>query len=245
MLKSGLALQGSNIEAVDGPIGEIKDLLFDDANWTVRYVVVDTGAWLPGRKVLLPPATLKEPDWVARKVPATLTRDQVRNSPDIDTDQPVSGRQAMALQGYFGLPYPYWTPRDTFGVPPPVTVTAMTDRREKTEGDPHLRSMTEVKNYYIEAVDGDLGHVEDFIVDYADWVVRYLVVDTKNWWPGKKVLLPPQWVDEVNWDDVKVRVELERELIRRGPTYNPQEPIDRDLEEKIYGYYGRRRYWER
>ena len=114
--------------------------------------------------------------------------------------------------------------------------------REETS-DVHLRSANKVTDYHIEAIDGDIGHVEDFIIDEETWEIRYMVVDTQNWWPGKQVLVAPQWIGRVSWSDSKVYVDLSRETIKNGPEYNP-DALDRKYEETLYDYYKRPKYWD-
>jgi hypothetical protein len=255
-------LEGFAIHATDGDIGHVDQGYFDDAHWTVRYLVVDTGHWLPGRKVLIAPAAIREADWKGRQLQVNLTRRQVENSPDIDTEKPVSRQQETEYAGYYGWPY-WWVgpgpagPLLYPGVAPPAP--EIVEAVETTEaaaaagledawpvvsgGDPHLRSTREVIGYHLQARDGAIGHVGDFILDDASWIIRYLVVDTGSWWPGKKVLLPPQWIEGVSWAESEVRVDLDRETIRRAPEWEPGTSITRDYEERLYGYYGRPGYW--
>lgn len=143
-----------------------------------------------------------------------LTRQQVKDSPDIATDQPISRQQEAEYFRYYGYPV-YWSGHGLWGVSmyptypgypgaaalPPGYVVPPTEtpQAEAERGDPHLRSTREVIGYHIQALDGEIGHVEDFIVDDANWAIRYMVVDTRNWWPGKKVLVSPQWIKAVSW----------------------------------------------
>jgi hypothetical protein len=130
----------------------------------------------------------------------------------------------------------------------PLLSEAALRRNERTEAkleesyDVHLRSANKVTGYHIEAIDGVIGHIEDFIVDEKTWEIRYMVVDTQNWWPGKKVLVPPQWNDRVSWDDSRVYLDLSRETIKNGPEYHP-ETLDRKYEETLYDHYKRPKYW--
>jgi hypothetical protein len=202
MLRTCKELLGYTIHA---DIGKVHDFFFDDESWTSRYVVVDTGTWLPGRLVLISPIALKQPDWKAKAFPVKLTKKQVESSPGIDSDKPVSRQKGVELHKHFGWPY-YWggvflaggmsTMAEAGELQPesPGASGAVATEEEPT-GDPHLRAMREVKDYHIQATDGEVGHLEDFIVDDQNWVIRYMVVDTRNWWPGKKVLVSPQWID--------------------------------------------------
>ena len=251
MLWNASSLIGYAISATDGEIGSVSDLLFDDENWTIRWLVVDTGTWLSGRKVLLPPSACGEPLAATRVLEVNVTREKVKGSPAIETDAPVSRMQESDVVGYYGwepywLAFPYAT---TAGMPNPVPPSAATASMEtdgpgaSKKGDPHLRSLNEVTGYYVHASDGDIGHVEDFLMDAETWTLRYLIVDTRNWWPGKKTLVSPQSFREVNWIDGTVSTGLTRERIRNAPEYDPAETVDRAYEERYHDYYGYPAYW--
>ena len=107
MLWDASALDGYAIEASDGRIGSVSDFLFEDTSWKVRWLVVDTGGWLSGRKVLLPLSALGKPDPSLRQFPVKLTMQQVKDSPDIDTDRPVSRQHETHIYGHYGW-NPYW-----------------------------------------------------------------------------------------------------------------------------------------
>lgn len=200
MLRSSKDLRGYTLHATDGDIGTVADFYFDDARWTVRYLVADTGGWLSGRQVLISPLALGAADWQERRLHTTLTREQVEHSPGSDTDQPVSRQHESELARYYRWPY-YWGAAEAWGgytYPYELmaaTAAAEADRQEppaeEEHGDPHLQSVREVTGYRIGARDGAIGHVEDFIVDDQSWAIRYLVVDTRDWLPGKRVLIAP------------------------------------------------------
>lgn len=243
------------LAAQDGAIGQIADIFFDDVSWTVRYVVVDTGTWLPGRKVLLSPSVLGEPDTNRLQFPVSLTRRQVKDSPEMDADLPVDRQHEEALHGYYGWT-PYWggSLAPMWGAPMvdplmPADIPAAAKEppgevpgEPATGGDPHLRSGRDIEGYHIAARDGSIGQVEDFLIGH-DWRVRYLVVDTGNWLPGRKVVVAPDWVEKINWAEREVAVGLDREQIRSSPEYNPNVHLDRGFEERLYDYYGRVPYW--
>lgn len=245
MLRSAKGLRDYHIQASDGNIGRVKDFLFDSDRWLVCYAVVDTSEWLPGRKVLLIPGVLGTPSTEGEVLPVDLTRAQVRHSPDIDTDKPVSRRNELDLFEYYGWS-PYWG-AGRGGFTTPVVRPGEPGQQEAagvaSPGNPYLRSMREVDGYAIEATDGNIGHVEDFIIDDEQWVVRYLVVHTRNWRPGKRVLVSPAWVDAITWHDRVVRAGLSRDEIKNSPPYDPNQPVNRQYEIRLYDYYGRPRYW--
>ena len=178
----------------------VKDFYFDDEAWVIRYLVVDTGAWLSGRKVLISPVAIGQPNWTDKLLPVSMTKERVKNSPDIDTQKPVSRHQESQYLEYYGYPY-YWIGPWVWGqgVYPSMMLpdfgSAVQDRqvpaehvlsdaqaRRRQDDDPHLRSCKEVMDYHIHATDGDIGHVQGLLIDDENWRVRYLVVDTSNWW---------------------------------------------------------------
>lgn len=244
MLRSLNDLIKYDIAAIDGKLGSVNDFYYDDLEWRLRYLVVDTGNWLPGRLVLISPVAIGQADWPARQLHVNLTQEQVKNSPGIETDQPVSRQKEARLADYYAWPY-YWGARIGGGA---AAAGALVDNKigtpESEQRDPRLRSVKEVTGYSIEAKDGPIGHVEDFIADDEDWIIRYMVVDTRNWLPGKKVLVAPWLIHAVRWDESRVYLELNRDLVEASPEYDPSTPINRELETAWYDYYGRPKYWE-
>jgi stress response protein YsnF len=244
MLRIVKELYGYNIQATDGDIGEVHDFYFDDQFWTIRYLVVDTSKWLSGRKVLISPVALGEPDWRKRVFPVSLTKEQVKNSPDIDTDKPLSRQHEENLREYYSWPF-YWDYEAIANVGP--MMSAQSEKKkiaaEKGREDPHLRSTKEVIDYCIHAVDGEVGTVEDFVVEDENWIIRYMVVDTRKWLPGKKVIVFREWIERVSWADSEVYVDLSREEIKNSPEFDPRQPVNREYEERLYDFYGRPKYW--
>ena len=249
MLRSAKQLAGYKIAAVDAMVGKVDDVYFDDRTWEVRYLVVDTGKWLPGRRVLLAPTVVADAEDDARAVAVGLTQEQIRNSPPSYADMPVSRQHEIELQQYFGWPA-YWGAETGLGVAPPPVIPPEHEpvagagagaALERPSGDPNLRSLKEVAGYAIEAVDGAIGHVEDLIVDDEDWVIRYLLVDTKNWWPGGHVIVASDWVKRISWIDHAVYVDLTRNAVKGSPPYDASKPVNREYEQKLYRHYGKTR----
>ena len=242
-------LKGNTIVATDGDIGALDDFYFDDKSWTIRYMVVSTGSWFLGKDLLLSPFAVGKAGISSGQINVMLTRQQVDVSPGIDTDKPVSRQHEARYHDYYGYPY-YWSGPYLWG---PMYYPQLSDgdqeiveerRAEEEEtGDLHLRSAAKVTGYHIEATDGEIGHVEDFIIDDETWQIRYMVVDTRNWLPGKKVLIAPRWIERVSWDDSKVYVNLSREAIENGPEYQP-DALNREYEGKLYEHYDRPKYWD-
>ena len=248
MLIGARRIRGWAIRATNGDIGRANDLYFDDERWVVRYLVVDTGGWLRGRKVLVSPYAVKGVDSGARAIAVTLTREQVAASPDIDTDKPVSRQQEAEYHRYYGYPE-YW-PYTTFWawgatpvvVPPDPSVREELEERRRREAereaehaDAHLRSASEVIGYHIQATDAPIGHVDDCLFEDDTWAIRYLVVDTRNWLPGRQVLVAPQWIREASWSERSVVVDLSRRQIEACPEYDPSHPPPQGYEAGMGG----------
>jgi hypothetical protein len=241
MLQTLSDLRRMSIGAVDGDIGRVKDAYFDDHEWTVRYIIIDPGPWLTGRWVQITPWSISGIDWAARRINAALTRDQIRNSPDIDADPPVSRQHEIAYLDYFGYPH-YWSGPLLWGdVPFPNPRTLWSGARLESDrpiprGDPHLRSASEVSGYQIQAADGSIGHVDDFLFDDQGWSLRYLVVDTRNWLPGRHVLIATDWVKDVSWEGHSAHVAMTRNEVRLSPEYD-RRSFTHNAEEALHQHY--------
>jgi hypothetical protein len=259
MLRSVNHLETFVLGATDGEIGRVHSFLFDSRDWMVRYLVVDTGRWLPGRKVLIPPQVLGRPDTQDRLFRVDLTTEQVRNSPAIDPDVPISRQREIELHRHYGWT-PYWSPAHGLAVAPEHYSRAATEHEtgapieapeERSSNatdrvwqpESSLHSTRQVRGYRLHATDGPLGHVADFIVSDENWVIRYLVVDTRTWRVGQRVLIAPEWVREIDWEKHEVWVEVDRQTIAGSPPYDPAAPVNREYEVQMYDYYGRPKYW--
>ena len=241
MLGSAKALKGHTIQTRDGEIGKVHDLYFDDATWKIRYLVASIGTWFRRCQVLIPPEALEESDRTERILSVGLTRGQVENSPDIDADKPVS-RQKKFDQDYLIGSSVHWAFCTPVLLSPPLVEVERESEGEQPTGDPHLRSMRTILGYRIQAIDGGHGHVEDFIIDDKVWILRYMVVDTRNWLPSKETLVAVPWIRKIEWESRVVFVGLPRERIEYSPIFDTSKPIDQKHEQKIYELYGRDRY---
>jgi hypothetical protein len=252
MLRSLKDLEDYTIGATDGIIGRVKDFYFDDDSWVIRYLVVDPGESPTRRKVLISPIAIGQPNWTDKVLPAKLSRNQVKISPDIDTDKPVSRQQEMGYAGYYGYGN-YWGGGGLWGagIYPDIlqggkqAKIAGAAAAQKLHEDSHLRSGNEITRYYVHASDGDMGHVDGILVDERTWAIRYLVVNTSNWWLGHKVLIAPQWIDHVSWAESTVFLDLTRQAIKDSPHYDASTALTREQEERIHSHYGRPGYWPR
>lgn len=255
MLKNVSILNKSTVDAIDGQIGNVDDVYFDDEAWAIRYMVVDTGTWLSSRKVLISPYAVVQPLGADAIINVSLTRAQVRDSPDNDTHKPVSRQHEREYLGYYGYPT-YWNTGGlwaTGGFPilPPEALSEYGERHERREAeinpeDAHLRSTGTVSTYHIEAIDGSIGHIDDFIFDDESWAIRYVVVDTSNWWPGsKKVLIATNWIDRIDWLDCKAFTTLTRDVIKKSPLYDDSIVLEREFETRLHDSFAREGYWNK
>ena len=245
MLSTVKALTGYKLDSLDGEIGSVKEFYFDDRHWAIRYLVADTGNWLTGRKVLISPYALKSVSKSEKHLGVDLTKKQIENSPSLDSHKPVSRQFEEDYFGYYGWPT-YWDGSSVWGNSPNIERDrAKWGETAKTAKalDRHLRSTHEVTGYHLKATDGEIGHVEDFVIEDESWTIRYLTVGTKNWWPGKKVLVSPRWIERVSWSDSMVFINVPRETIKLSPEYTEESLLTRDYEVGLHRHYDRKGYW--
>lgn len=255
MIRSVKDLHRCTVAARDGDIGRIEDLYFDDQRWVIRYLVVEATQLDRVRPVLISPMSVGSVNWLARLITLSVTNEQVRNSPDIDTKKPVSRQREAEYLHYYQYPY-YWGGTGLWGaglspaVVAPIGPEIAVEREEldKTEEqhsraeESHLRSTHEVIGYYIEATDGDLGHINDFLVDDESWAIKYAVVDTSNWWFGRKVVLDPVLIRDVNWSGRKVSVDISHQSLKNAPPFDSEVHLDHERDPqgwKVVGIDGR------
>lgn len=246
MLRRANDFKKLKLRARDGDIGSPKEFYFDDRYWAVRYLVAETGGWMSDKQVLISPYALKPVIYAEQVLPVNLTIKQIEGSPSLETNQPVSRQYEDDYYGYYGWPY-YGYGTNMWGASPfllrdPASWQERALARREEEWDPNLRSTHDVDGHHIQALDGEIGHVSDFIIDDETWSIRYLVVDTKNWWPGRHVLIAPSWIERVSWEESKVFVNLTRDSIEQAPAYEP-EVLNREYESNLYNHYSSEGYW--
>jgi hypothetical protein len=245
MLNKAKTLESYKLESLNGPIGKVKEFYFDDRHWTIRYLVAETGSWLVSRQVLISPYALTAVNREEKSIATDLSKAQIEASPPLESHKPVSQQFEEAYYGHYGYPV-YWGGPFNWGAYPYIE----RDRQRwtkpgqtKKNWDPHLNSTFSVSGNHIQALDGEIGHVQDFIIDDESWAIRYLVIDTHNWWPGKKVLVSPRWIERVSWDERKVFVNLDRETVKQSPAYTGESELTREYETRLHQHYQRKGYW--
>jgi uncharacterized protein YrrD len=224
MLHKASRLKGAVVQATDGDIGAVEDLFFDDERWTVRYLVVSTGAWLAGRRVLISPMAVDR-SWDTVEIGTRLTRDQIRRCPDADSRRPVSRQHETELLQYYGYPF-YWGGSGiwgSYGIPaallttPPTPPAAIVPPPRTSTEDQHLRSASEVIGYHLLATDGEIGHIDDFLIDEKSWRIGYVQIDTSNWIGGRAVVISPDVLRGIDWAARRVTVAASRRDVQGSP----------------------------
>jgi uncharacterized protein YrrD len=244
MLQSVKDLTGCELVSPDGALGTVREVYFDDRQWVVRHLVVDTGGWLSGKQVLISPHAVKTLDSPHRQLHVSLSRQQVEAAPGLETDRPVSRQYEAAAYDHYGYP-PYWGGSGLWGMldmplggtiapytmpaEPGATTAAAREQAaaEHATADPHLRSSAEVTGYDAGARDGDIGHVHDFLFDPDSWQLQLVVVDTHNWLPDRLVLVPPSWVSQVDATERRVGLRVSRQAVKDSPPYTARHAVDR------------------
>jgi hypothetical protein len=229
---------------LDGSIGKVKDVLFNDQKWDVRYLVADTGNWLRERQILIKPEFLASVDHDLHCITVKLTRKQIEDSPPLSSDKPVNCQYDKEYNRFFG----FMEGLNSL----PIMKSGKTDLDRQSEEeilederswDQHLRSLSASTGLVIEAMDGEVGSIEDFIVEDKNWNVRYLVIKTLKWWPGKKLLVSPQWITMINWGTSKLFVNINREPFKELQEYTSLDVLTRDYEIKLHKLCSRDGYW--
>ena len=258
MLRCTKEILNYDVKAFDDTIGKVDDFLFMDTDFHIQYLVVNIGPILFGRKVLIAPHALGEPDWVSQQVPVNLTKEEIKSSPNIKTDQPISEMDLDRLHDYYQWPK-FWTSLSNTMVSTPMTV----GRHDPNRGEPgyqtntvqlsiqkqrqattsKLRSINEVMGYKVSGTDGTAGTVDDIVVDDKLWILRYLVIKTGTIFNHKNVLLAADWIDWIRHRESELEVDLPVELIEKSPEFDPEMPMTRRQEEVFYDFHGKPYYW--
>ena len=253
MLQYFKGLMGSKLAATDGEIGVVREMYFEDQEWVMRYLVVETGSWLTGRQVLIAPRALGEVDAQSGTMAVNLSKDQICSAPPIETDKPISRQYEEQIYEHYGW-LPHWgvpsggremiLPTSVLTPAPESSADLQADRPAVPQGDPHLRSSEEVRGYKFHAQDSEFGHVSDFVLEDSDWRVRYLVISTHQWLPIKHVLVAPEWIEQISFSQEQVFINLPRSTIQEAPAFDPGAPISRAYEQRLHDHYERKGYWD-
>jgi hypothetical protein len=213
---------GYRLSAIDDEIGFVEDFYMDDYIWAMRHLVANTGKNHASSSVLIPPAEVGQPDWKDKVVPVRLSVEEIIQCPDIHADLPVC-LQRMKSNGSSDCTFPSWS----------------AEASVRILGDSFLRSLTGIVGYAIQALDGEIGHVEDFLAESDDWNIRFMIVDTRDWLPGKKVLLSTECITGVNFVYSRVCVDLTREEVKNKPEFDANAPANYEDGVGFFDYLGR------
>lgn len=223
-------IQDYSVWAIDGDIGELDQFYLDVNRWMVRYLVVDTGAWLPRRKVLVPVIAVQTLDqWGVFHL--TLTRSQIRHCPPVDPTQPISRAAEQAYIHHYGLPL------DWGGSIEPASATEPLQLATDTNNAPYLLSTRELAGLRLQSPAEVLGHVEDCLVDDQSWSAPYLRISAGHWLPGKTALLPTARLGEVDLERKRIHTQLTRDQICNAPDVDPLAPPSGEAIEVLDRYY--------
>jgi sporulation protein YlmC with PRC-barrel domain len=247
MLRSLNDIQDYAMHATDGDIGHLRDVTFDERTWVVRYLVVDAGTWLANRQVLISPIGIAPINWREQSIPVSITRQQVERSPAFDSLQPLTREHEIEYLGHYRFPF-YWGGTNIWGsetyprdlkVPsvgldiPPFNLLReeQGDFPARESGvmhqDPALHSAIGLKGCRVVASDGDVGHVTDLVFDEDTWAIRYLVVETTDWWQAHQLLIAPQSIDKIDWGDITINLSMVRHEVKAFPHHDPSVKVDR------------------
>ena len=247
MKRSLNELIGYSLKAINGEKGKVKNFLFDDHSWSVRYLEAELGNFFAEKRVLIPRMFLGEPDWENKHFPIELTVESIKESPDLSFDMPVSRKYEKSLVDHYDI-HPYWMinsaayagkesifyPGNLFRAPKKVI--------KEEDINTSLRSFNEVLGYRIDATDDTFGQIVDLIIDDEDWQILHVVIDTKTLVPwSRKVILPIELLDEINFMEHKVTIALPKESIKNSPEFDEAAPVNAEYEEVLYDYYGRKK----
>jgi len=203
--------------ATDGKIGKVKEFYLDDETWTVRYLIVEIGSLFFKRKVLISTQALLPPDWDNKIFLVNLTIQQIENSPDIDAENPISRQHEMELNKHYSWE-DYW-------------------KKDDRNNDKYLRSTEKLKNYRVNASNGEVGKITDFLVDENTWEINFFVVDAFIEDPAKEVLIMPRSIKDMIWKDAIIIVDATTKKIKNSPEYNTGQIINEDYKMKLIDYY--------
>ncbi len=243
---------GYKLDAKDDEFGRVKDFLFDDDHWTVRYLVADTGRWIPKRKVLISPAVLDKPDWEGKDFPVNLTREEIEQQPDLGEAHVVTRNDEWKWYAAYGYPY-YYMPDSAFawGIGAiPVSIFEIDRMKAAEQSSPPdelkkriFRSLRQIHGYSITSGHDALGTVDDLVMDDETWTIRYIKVDAHPLDAERMLLLAPQWLDAADWQAGTLNCRIPRDEVYSSPGFHPDRAIERSYEHELHAYYREPAYW--
>jgi hypothetical protein len=233
-----------SLRSKDESKGKVKDFLFDDESWIIRYLEADFGKLFSSKRVLIPRVFLGNPDWEEKEFPIELSEELIKAGPDIQEHVPVSRQYEAELIKHFDLtpywPYTYAEPSggSLFFPPRPLVVPPIPADVKEEDVDTNLRSFKEVEGYRINAHEKEMGHIVDLIVDDEDWQIVYAVVDFIKWLPmSKKVLISIEGMQEISYVEREVKVDMTPEQLENAPEYDPDKILHVEEEKKLYDFF--------
>lgn len=260
MLRKLKNLEGFSIHGRDADLGKAKDFYFDQHRFVLRYIVVDTGGWLKHEQTLISTDAFEKINYENKEILVDLSTEELEEGPGIDKNKPVSKVMEEKVVKHFDWPL-YWTAPHPSDGPAIQAGNAMREKlfkfdeltdeekqAEEEEIESNLRSLNEIRGYHIQAQDKEFGHLEDLFVDEENWMIRYLLIDTRNILPGKDVLIAPEWIRNISWNKEKIYVNKTKEEIKNAPEYKEEKSdylVDREYEEDLYNHYNEIKYWQR
>lgn len=247
-LYPGHFLHRRAFSATDGEIGHCSDLLIDDRDWTVRYLVVDTGRWLPGRQVVLSPLEIAphRPLDSEGQIRTRLSRRQIEESPPLQEHAPVSRQLEAQLSAYYGWPA-YWEGGSLWGnsallptapMPTPAPMIENREALENLEKEHHLRSTEELRHYTHHDTDGEFGHAVDFLIDADHWQTQFTVIKTGRWFGGRSIAVPVSWIDQVQVAQKTIHTKKDRPAIEACPETDASGVVNEADAQALFAHFG-------
>lgn len=235
---------GSSLQAKNGEIGSIDDVYFDDKDWKIRYLITDNSNFLPGRRVLISPASTDKINFERKAIQVKLSKKDIEKSPVVNQGLLPSRETEIELKSYYNWPV-YWGSGFLIGAGDlRENQASMRGSKKEIEVESNLKSCNEIMGFSIESKNKTIGYLNNYLFDDESWEIRYLVVDTKNWLlKERKILLAIDWIEKFDWDQSVFVTDLKSKAIRESPVYNPGETLKRDYETKLFDHYHKPKYW--
>jgi uncharacterized protein YrrD len=238
MLRRASDIVGCEIISSDGAIGKVYDIVFGE-DWVFQYLVIDIGGWFGGRRLALAFDVVEAIDEDQRSIHVPLSKNDIENCPNV-ASRNTAAEEAEALLGKIWM----WTPNSVAHLPEEIrrVLDSEATVAEKQVAEEHvqsrLRSFRETDGYHIAASDGDIGHLQDLLVDGDTWRIQYLAVNAGNWFFQRNVVIPVQSLESIHWADRRVHLSLLRDEVKHSPEYDPDEPVAQAYEQALRDHYG-------